>query len=116
MSYKVVYFELEAMDLSRVKRFYETIFRWDIRILQNYKYAQVYIDKEYAGGIAQVSKPKGHGSNRFYVEVPDVDAVLERVSSMGAKIIQPKRPVGHHGHAALFQDAEGNVVGVWSMH
>jgi predicted enzyme related to lactoylglutathione lyase len=116
MSYKVVYFELEALDLSRAKYFYETVFGWDIRIQQAYKYAQVYIDKQYAGGIVQVTEPKGPGSTRFYVEVPDIDAVLRHVSSMGAKIMEPKRSVGHHGHAALFQDPDGNVVGIWSMH
>ena len=47
------------------------------------------------------------------VDVPDIDAALERISELGGSVATPRMTVGDMGFAAYFRDTEGNVVGLW---
>jgi hypothetical protein len=46
----------------------------------------------------------------------DVNESLERVEPAGGKIVVPKTKItDEYGYFALFQDTEGNLVGLHSM-
>jgi predicted enzyme related to lactoylglutathione lyase len=47
------------------------------------------------------------------VDVPDIDAALKTVESLGGSTVRAKTPVGDMGFAAYFEDSEGNVLGLW---
>jgi predicted enzyme related to lactoylglutathione lyase len=47
------------------------------------------------------------------IDVPDIDAALEKVESLGGKTVSAKMPVGEMGFAAYFADTEGNTIGLW---
>jgi predicted enzyme related to lactoylglutathione lyase len=47
------------------------------------------------------------------VDVDDIDAALEKISSLGGSTVLPRQEIGTMGWAAYFRDTEGNVVGLW---
>ena len=47
------------------------------------------------------------------VDVPSIDATLERMAELGGSVVAGKMPVGDMGFAAYVSDPEGNVVGLW---
>jgi predicted enzyme related to lactoylglutathione lyase len=47
------------------------------------------------------------------IEVDDVDATLQKVSSSGGSPLGEKIQVGDMGFAAYFNDSEGNLMGIW---
>ena len=48
-----------------------------------------------------------------FVEVGDIDKVLVKVEKLGGKITMPKEEITGVGLAAMIQDTEGNVIGLW---
>jgi predicted enzyme related to lactoylglutathione lyase len=43
-----------------------------------------------------------------------MDTVISRIQAAGGKILQPKFNMGQLGYIALFQDSEGNTIGLRS--
>jgi predicted enzyme related to lactoylglutathione lyase len=48
-----------------------------------------------------------------FVEVGDIDKVLAKVEELGGKVTMPKEEIQGVGLAAMIQDPEGNVIGLW---
>jgi hypothetical protein len=46
-----------------------------------------------------------------YVQVPDIDALLDKAQTLGAQTLVPRTPYGPI-IMALFKDLEGNVIGL----
>lgn len=54
------------------------------------------------------------GANRVtvYVEVSDLEATLQKAVELGGKVIQPITEIPNMVTLALFEDVEGNVIGI----
>ena len=48
----------------------------------------------------------------FYVAVPDLAVCLKKVESMGGKTLVPPTEIPNMVTFAMFQDPEGNAVGI----
>jgi predicted enzyme related to lactoylglutathione lyase len=48
------------------------------------------------------------------VDVDDIDAALERISSLGGSVVQSKTAIPGMGCFVYFRDTEGNVLGLWT--
>lgn len=76
-------------------------------------------DREAASiGLAKhaMMKPSAHGSV-LYLHLSDkLSPLVERISQAGVNILLPVMPIkeGECGFIALFEDSEGNTVGLWS--
>jgi predicted enzyme related to lactoylglutathione lyase len=46
------------------------------------------------------------------LEVPDLDAFLEKVAAVGGKTVVPRMPIPGLGWLACCDDTEGNVLGL----
>lgn len=58
----------------------------------------------------------GGGGTIVYLNVEgDLDGVLERIADAGGKVVRERLPIPPHGFIAIFEDTEGNVVGLHSM-
>ena len=123
MSGRVVHFEIPFDDGDRARSFYKEIFDWQLVTMP-----------EMGGYTLVMSGPSGDEgpteagfinggmlardqaatkSPVIVVDVPSIDASLERIGSLGGRVVAPKTPVGDMGFAAYFSDPEGNVVGLW---
>jgi hypothetical protein len=49
-----------------------------------------------------------------YFNVSDINAVLDRVREAGGGVLRVKESIGEEGFIALFEDTEGNHLGLHS--
>ena len=57
----------------------------------------------------------GPGGSVVYLNVDgDLDQVLARIPAAGGKVIQGRLDISPHGFVGMFEDLDGNVVGLHS--
>ena len=116
MGQPVVHFEVTGRDGKALHSFFSELFDWDVKAdnPMNYGVVERYTTKEgvgIGGGIAQ--GPEGYdGHVTFYVEVPDVEASMQKAESLGAKRMMGPERVMEGVTIGLFLDPEGHVIGV----
>lgn len=113
MGNPVVHFELHGKDGASLAHFYGDLFGWKTTLHEPIAYRIVDTDSDgtgIAGGIMEMSE--GEPFVTFYVAVPDVDAALEQVATLGGATVMPKDAVPGGPTIALFRDPEGNTVGL----
>jgi uncharacterized protein len=116
------WFEIAVNDISRAKKFYETIFEMKMgeTEMPGMKYAMFPWSPEIGkvgGGLAQspMHKPGAGGSILYLNANPDLQNVLNRIEKAGGKITMPKTAIGENGFMAFITDTEGNYIGLHSM-
>lgn len=115
----VVWFEITGKDAAKLQSFYGKIFDWKINAdnPMNYGMVDAAVNGTAAGtgsiggGIAP-AQPGAPGYVTFYVQVNDPDAYLKKIESLGGKTIVPTTEIPNMVTFALFQDPEGNMVGL----
>jgi len=65
------------------------------------------------GGINIVDTMKPSGTV-LYVEVEDIEAKLAKASQLGGKVIAPKTAIPGIGFFGMFEDPDGNTMGVFT--
>jgi predicted enzyme related to lactoylglutathione lyase len=51
----------------------------------------------------------------IYVDVADIDPVLERAVAQGASVLFPKKHIGAAGYVAEISDSEGNRIALTAV-
>jgi len=114
MASPVVHWEIGGRDAAKLEAFYSKLFGWNINT-ENPEYGMVDpgSDGGIGGGIMQA-----HGDVppyvTIYVHVEDLAASLAKAGELGGVTIKPPEPIPGVGSFALFQDPEGNVIGLLS--
>lgn len=119
------WFEIPVSDFSRAKKFYETLFNYE---MPENKMGDVHmgfflydVKGGKAGGAICQSKnhiPSDMGAVIYLNAQPDLQVVLDRVEGAGGKILQTKTKVSPDqelGFYAFIIDTEGNRVALHSM-
>lgn len=120
----ISWFEIPSTDLDRAQKFYETIF--DLKLiamdLQNIKMRMFPLDDMMGVGGAVVHsdgfhKPSATDGPLIYLNGnPDVQNILDKVTTAGGQIIVPKTEISpEYGFMAVFIDTEGNRIGLHSI-
>jgi predicted enzyme related to lactoylglutathione lyase len=116
------WFEIPVTDFDRAKKFYETIFDYQIPetatgskkmgfFLYDFKSGKIGGAICYGDGYT----PSQQGSIVYLNAEPDLQIMLGRVEKAGGKIIQQKTQVtAEAGNIAFFIDTEGNRVALHS--
>ena len=109
----VTHFEITGKDGEKLKRYYGDLFGWSIdsNNPQNYGIIQPQDGRGAGGGIGSTMEGQP-GMVTFYVEVANVPEYLDKVVSLGGKVLMPAMAVPNGPTIALFSDPEGNVVGL----
>ncbi len=120
------WFEIPVADFDRAKKFYETIFSYQMPenqmgqsrmgfFLYDFKAGKV------GGAIVynpELYIPNDKGTLVYLNCQPDLQIVLDKVETAGGKILTPKTiisPEQNLGYQALITDSEGNKVALHSM-
>lgn len=114
MAHPVVHFEIAGKDAKQTQQFYRSLFDWDINI-------QSMGDAEYGmiqggdGGIGGglMAAPTGQPFVTIYVQVDDLQAYLAKAESLGGKALVQPTDIPDMGAWAMFQDPDGNMVGLY---
>jgi len=115
------WFEIPAKDITRAKKFYETIFATkmeDMPEMMGMKMTSFPAEMgngKVSGALAQsdMHKPSTDGAVVYLNANPSIQNVLDRIEKAGGKVVMPKTQISPEiGHMAFFVDSEGNKVGL----
>ena len=115
-----MHFEVIGKDGDKLRSFYSELFEWEFGdTVGPTNYAVVPREGNtnadgagIGGGVG--TGPEGYdGHVPFYVEVPDVEAALQKAESLGtARMMGPEKMGEPAIEIALFSDPEGHVIGL----
>lgn len=117
----VNWFEIFVSDMDRARAFYETILATKLEPGTMDCAVMSMFPCDYTKGIGgALTKMEGFnpgpGGTMVYLNVEgDLDGVLSRIWTAGGKVIRDRMPIPPHGFIGIFEDSEGNVVGLHSM-
>ena len=111
MASPVVHFEVAGKDAKKLQQFYAGLFGWKIDANNPMDYGVVAAeDSGIAGGVGP--SPDGSRHVTFYVQVPDLQAALDKAETLGGKTVTPPMDVPGGPALAHFIDPEGNFIGL----
>lgn len=117
----ISWFEIAVRDLDRSQAFYERILRTDLIPGEDENCTMAMFPCDEANGVGgalttmEGCEP-GVGGTMVYLNVDgDLDGVLARIPEAGGKVRQPRMDISPHGFIGIFEDPEGNVLGLHSM-
>ncbi|NIP38765.1 MAG: VOC family protein [Candidatus Dadabacteria bacterium] len=114
------WFEIPAKDIDRAVKFYNDIFEANFEIIdfQGNKMAFFTDDYTKTGGALvqnEYSVPAQTGTRVYFSGGNDLSGVLSRVTGAGGKVIFDKMKISdEYGYYGVFEDTEGNHVGLHS--
>ena len=113
------WFEIPAKDISRAKKFYESIFAIkmeDMNEMMGMKMVSFPSEMgngKASGGLVQseMHKPSTDGAVIYLNANPSIQTVIDRIETAGGKVVMPKTQISPEiGCMAFFIDSEGNKV------
>jgi predicted enzyme related to lactoylglutathione lyase len=115
-AHPIVHLELSANDPAAASKFYSELCGWQIEHAPEFDYYQFRADGGPGGGFVQVGGPSAAkaGDVLPYIGTDDIDAMLKKAESLGAKTIVPKSEIPMTGWFAVFEDPTGNRVGLYT--
>jgi predicted enzyme related to lactoylglutathione lyase len=116
MGYPVVHFEIVGSDTKTLRDFYARAFDWQIEQMPSdggidYAMARPGADGGIDGGIGAGSDPS-QSYVTFYVAVPDINAMLEKVQGLGGSTIMPAMDIPNGPRIAMIRDPGGHTIGL----
>ncbi len=115
------WFEIFTNDLTKAAEFYGTILNAKLEpsSMEGCRMAIFPgdLDKGVCGALTQMDGCNpGAGGTLVYLNIEgDLDGVLARIPDAGGTVIKERMDISPHGFIGIFQDPEGNVVGLHSM-
>ncbi len=122
---KVVHFEIPAEDLDRAKKFYDSVFGWQISTMpvpggEYTSLVTTAVDQQTQmptepGAIngGMMERNEHTPSPVITIDVDAIDDALKEIESRGGSTVQPRTAIEGMGAFAYFKDPEGNVMGLW---
>jgi uncharacterized protein len=119
MPNNVSFFAINADDVTRARKFYETVFGWrfepwgppNFYLIQTAKEGETAI----RGGLQErherVPQQKMVGFE-CTISVADIDQAIRAIEANGGRLISPKAHIPTVGTVAYFLDTEGNIAAV----
>lgn len=116
------WFEISVNDITRAKKFYETIFsikleEMDMMGMKMAMFPYEPMGGKLSGALVQsdMHKPSADGVKIYFNGNPDLDVALSKVAASGGTVVVPKGKISDEvGYMAFFIDTEGNAVALHS--
>ena len=119
----VQWFEIPVHNFDNAKKFYEAIFDYQMpEMPMGEARMGILLHDQQGGGVGGAivagtgRAPAASGSMVYLSAGNDLNTVLNRVPKAGGSVVVPKTAIApEHGYFAIFQDTEGNHVGLHSL-
>jgi predicted enzyme related to lactoylglutathione lyase len=116
MGHPVVHFEVIGKDAKALQAFYADLFEWDVDASNPMNYGTVErytrADGTGIGGGVGVGPEGYEGHVTFYVEVPDLEAALQKAEALGGKRMMGPDKVMDGVTIGQILDPEGHLIGL----
>lgn len=110
---KVVHFEIPMDEPARGTQFYREAFGWALERFGPMEYWTTPAGTGAGIGGALTRRSTDSPAVTFYLAVDDVDAALASVERAGGRALTRRAPIPGVGWTALFEDSEGNRLGLF---
>ena len=112
---RVVHFEISAKEPEKLVDFYQKVFDWKVAKWegpQEYWLVETGEAEEpgISGGIMRSDEVFSGTVNS--VDVPDIDAYIEKINQNGGEIVVEKHAIPGVGYNAYGKDVEGTLFGI----
>ena len=119
MPNNLYFFAINADDVPRARKFYETVFGWSFEPWGPPNFYLIETGKERAAASAarlQERRELARGQKMIGFEctisVANIDQTIRAIEANGGRIAAPKFHIPTVGTVAYFFDTEGNVAGI----
>jgi uncharacterized protein len=114
----VVHFEVIGKDSEKLQGYYSELFGWEVDTSNPMNYGVIPREGNtnsegigIGGGVG--GGPEGYaGHVTFYVEVPDVEAALDKAETLGGTRVMGPETIMDRMVLGQFEDPEGHVIGL----
>lgn len=107
--------EIPSKDLVAANAFYEGVFGWKMSTMEGFdNYLLFETDDGVGGAFSPELEINEKPGILLHILVEDIDAMLEAIGKHGGKTHIPKTEIPGIGFYAVFSDAEGNQLGLYS--
>jgi predicted enzyme related to lactoylglutathione lyase len=117
---QLAHFSINVNDMDRAQHFYGGVFGWKFHAYGPPGFFMMELVSPDAKPVPQVASMQGrreivagtkmHGPE-CTVAVSDIDETIEKIVSLGGKIVMQKCTLPSIGHLVFFQDPEDNILG-----
>jgi predicted enzyme related to lactoylglutathione lyase len=113
MAHPVVHFEIAGTDGARLTSFYRDLFGWEIQAAGP-DYWLVAGQEGGIGGRLFKTRDDMPPYVTLYVSTSDLNASLDRAVELGGKRLVEPMEIPGTGSFAMFQDPDGNTIGLFA--
>ncbi len=113
----LTHFAIHTDDIARARAFYGAVFEWGFNSYGQPDFLQVKAEDTESGATIGALQSRNYSPVpgkllgwECTIGVENVEAIIERVSNNGGRIVMPKTPIPYVGWIAKFLDTEGNLV------
>ena len=113
-------FEIPSHDRERAKRFYESVFNWQVTDLPDVEFSLLSAQSDESASEAGLEIVGGIAVATALVKAPvpiitvdSIEATCELVVAAGGGRVTERQQVGEYGYSSYIQDSEGNVLCLW---
>ncbi|UCC33894.1 MAG: VOC family protein [Candidatus Bathyarchaeota archaeon] len=114
MIHNICHLEIPTTDTKKSGEFYKNLFGWNINYGWGPDYALFSPGEEQLGGGLDRKDEITPGKIIIYIQVDDINSMLERALKLGAKIVLEKTEIPKTGWCGLFTDLDGNTIGLFT--
>ena len=117
----ISYFEIQAEDLEKARKFYSNIFEWKFVKQEGLpiEYFRIETAGIYGGLLQRPAKtpPPQYGTNAFVcsIEVKNFDATAEKILKNSGQVALEKFAVPGKCWQGYFLDSQGNTFGIFQV-
>jgi uncharacterized protein len=113
MANPAMHFEIMGKDAAATQRFYREVFDWDVNADNPMNYGVVAAqDGRGIGGGVGGGHPDGTTYVTVYMAVADLQATLDKVEASGGTTVMGPTEIPGVVTMALFNDPDGNMIGL----
>ena len=106
----ITHIEFSTRNLNETKKFYESIFEWDIKDFPEMNYATFQAEGGTGGGFNPISEDFPAGTMMIYINTPNLNETLEKVKEAGGGVQLNGFAAHRVGRMATIKDPTGNVI------
>ncbi|MDH5451147.1 MAG: VOC family protein [Candidatus Bathyarchaeota archaeon] len=116
MSHTICHLEIPTADVKKSGEFYKKLFGWKIDYGWGKDYAMFSTGEGVlsGGGLDSSEETRSLGNIIIYIQVDDINAMLEKAVKLGAKKVKEKTEIPNVGWYGLFTDLDGNTIGLFT--
>ncbi|GAB1348579.1 VOC family protein [Ignavibacteriales bacterium] len=111
----IAHVEIPATDIERSKKFFETVFGWDLKEFGN-GYLLCNSRQGTTIGVRKVKEVTHGDSPVFHILVNDIEDTTKLIKNNGGGVFKDKTVIPVYGWYAVIQDPDGNKIGLYEAH